>query len=114
MSIFDLHHTTWFKKPDFQARMGTSMPSGTDTTTDEAPCRFLRLPAELRIMIYEYALQSEANLCPYYPSTNTCFGRIIEPNSTRVNKQIRSETLPVFYGTSTFILAYIGNLDDYI
>ncbi|GAB7339848.1 hypothetical protein MBLNU457_6383t1 [Dothideomycetes sp. NU457] len=78
----------------------------TRTKTDEAPCHFLRLPAELRIMIYELA-QPEMRLCYYNPWQNLFSEReqFSQPSITRVNKQIRSESLSIFYGTNTFTLA---------
>ncbi|GAB7337642.1 hypothetical protein MBLNU457_g2937t1 [Dothideomycetes sp. NU457] len=84
---------------------------GTQRAKTGAPCHFLRLPAELRTIIYEYALYEWAlrpgtKVCVYNHSEKTYYGNesYIQPKFTRVNQQIRAEALPMFYGMYTFVL----------
>lgn len=76
-----------------QTRAATCTRRGeyTTTTPDEGPCFLLRLPTELRFVIYKFAL-----------SEDDYFGR--EPDLTRVNKEITAKAPPIFYNTSTFTL----------
>ncbi|KAK5686564.1 hypothetical protein LTS10_002684 [Elasticomyces elasticus] len=73
---------------------------------------FLRLPPELRNMIYELALPMQQNYVPIIPSAPEaralvalCFFRPIAIRALLSSCQaIRTEALPMFYGNNTFIL----------
>ncbi|KAK4544940.1 hypothetical protein LTR36_003845 [Oleoguttula mirabilis] len=58
---------------------------------------FLDLPAELRNDIYHLALTHD---------TVTVTDRLIEPALLSTTRQIRRETLPIFYGANTFEAPY--------
>jgi hypothetical protein len=67
--------------------------------TDTLPCRFLDLPAELRLMVYGYIFP------PFIPSTNLCDNdKIKKPQVAvlRVNKQIYQEASSVLYDELPF------------
>ncbi|RMY65629.1 hypothetical protein D0864_12041, partial [Hortaea werneckii] len=72
-------------------------------------CHLLELPPELRDLIYEYTLQSDSRsnqlvtfqLDHYQRDTLT---QAVQPPLLRLNRQIRQETLPLFYSTQLFIL----------
>ncbi|PPJ51503.1 hypothetical protein CBER1_07969 [Cercospora berteroae] len=60
-----------------------------------------KLPAELRNNIYKFVLEAEKPLviCSQSRNLNTA----TQPSLTRVCRQIRSETLEIFYHSNTFI-----------
>ncbi|KAI7569872.1 hypothetical protein KC317_g2945, partial [Hortaea werneckii] len=72
-------------------------------------CHLLELPPELRDLIYEYTLQSSDSsnrmvtfkLDHYQRDTLT---QAVQPPLLHLNRQIRQETLPLFYSTQLFIL----------
>jgi hypothetical protein len=68
----------------------------TDMELDQSPATyrpgFMRLPAEIRNQIFEYVVVQPLPLEARRP----------EPAITRVNKQIRDESLPIFYKQNTF------------
>ncbi|KAK3630384.1 hypothetical protein LTR56_006939 [Elasticomyces elasticus] len=75
----------------------------------EATSRLLALPAELRTSIWEYtffpaAAEGFAALpgCPVI--IDESHEDSAQPPITRVNRQIRNETLPMFYNLNTFIV----------
>ena len=79
---------------------------------------FLSLSAELRLRIYELALLPEPSTVKGYDddavltlnphadvhvkTASTSSSTAVQPALTRLNHQIRHETLPVFYGQKTF------------
>lgn len=80
-----------------------------------APSPFLALPAELRLEIYEYALQEQSvvgvggsyTLSPLAPKV---FGgdaakQATQPSLLRVSRHLRRETLALFYRLNNFVLA---------
>lgn len=79
------------------------------------PSKLLELPAELRVAIYEHALAEHFNLGigGSYKTSRTAplvFGgdavkRATQPPLTQVSRQIREETLPLFYQLNRFVLA---------
>lgn len=72
---------------------------------------FLDLPAELRNRIYEHLLplrQDWRIIATPFRDDLMLFGD--QPAITRVSKQIRAETLEMFYATNTFV-AYIQDSD---
>jgi len=95
----------------FVPRKGEDIHKATDTTIDDLTSYILRLPAELRISIYEYALQEPELYLQNWISTGRApvekaildRKRGAKPCITRVNKQVRAETLPIFYSINTFV-----------
>lgn len=72
---------------------------------------FTTLPAEIRNHIYELALPSkEVELVVASPFLDDLMALGIQPAITRTSKQLRSETLPMFYTNATFV-AYIKGFD---
>ena len=93
------------------------------TTTDVFP--FIKLPPELRIRVYEYAIISNriidlSNAEPkdftwggnevlqserlYFRIRRSFQAMVEQPPLSRVSKIVRQETLPIFYGQTTFLL----------
>lgn len=83
----------------------------------EGPFRILALPAELRVVIYEYALSYPAlsvdlcestgcRFCPFDPERPDLQTHITPDilSITRVNRQMYREALPVFYAVNHFDL----------
>lgn len=64
----------------------------------------LDLPAELRNVIYEYALVFERNIPPWDRPRHRKVEEWWQPALTRTNRMIRGETLPIFYALNTFSL----------
>lgn len=60
---------------------------------------FLRLPAEIRLNIYEYALQCDEEVCKITETTG-----IPEPALLLTCKTFRREAISVFYSIHTFVL----------
>ncbi|KAI7158576.1 hypothetical protein KC349_g4787 [Hortaea werneckii] len=81
-------------------------------------CLLLELPPELRDLIYEYTLKSESHsnqmvtfkLDPYQRDTLT---QAVQPSLLLTNRQIRQESLGIFYRSQTFILHSEGTKADY-
>ena len=69
-------------------------------------CQFLELPAEIRELIYGWALKSDKPtvtfLLDYHQRDVYTEG--VQPALTRVSKQVRKESLPVFYASNDFVL----------
>ena len=104
---------TWF--PPLMAFQGKSDGAISQTIP------FTDLPAEVRNGIYTYALVGEQQISIYsYPEDANRYGlpsrlmrelsgdvlglqrRVAQPPITRTSKQIRAETLPIFYGSNEF------------
>jgi hypothetical protein len=81
-------------------------PDSHDATVDQpAPKGFLSLPQELRDHIYELALVKPRNTITML-SNYSCFQSEVsaaQPALARVNRQIRQETLPIFYSANLFL-----------
>ena len=72
---------------------------------------FTSLPAEIRNRIYEYALpSSEDELIIATPCRDDLMSLGTQPPITKLSKQVRSETLEMFYANSKFV-AYIEEFD---
>jgi hypothetical protein len=69
-------------------------------------CRLLELPAELRDAIYEFALTSSKPTVTFQLDKyqKDSYAQAIQPALTRVSRQIRAESLPVYYACNDFIL----------
>ncbi|KAI6833488.1 hypothetical protein KC340_g2865 [Hortaea werneckii] len=80
-------------------------------------CLLLELPPELRDLIYEHTFPSESpsnqrvtfKLDPYQRDTLT---QAVQPSLLRTNRQIRQESLGIFYRSQTFILHCEGSKAD--
>lgn len=69
------------------------------------PFRFFDLPAELRNKIYTYALADAAEpACNLFAYT--------DPVVAMVSKQMRSESLPIFFAERTFVIVVGANYMD--
>ncbi|THY16868.1 hypothetical protein D6D02_03415 [Aureobasidium pullulans] len=83
----------------------------------EKPFRFMDLPAELRIMIYEYGMDKRNSYVPWECPKPPCFlhyhtwcekkkhrlaQQWLGPPLVMVNKQLRHEILPIYYATNDF------------
>ncbi|KAK0258746.1 hypothetical protein B0A54_15292 [Friedmanniomyces endolithicus] len=69
-------------------------------------CRLFELPPELRIAIFEYALTSDKTVVTFRLDDyqRDSLQEAVQPALTRVNRQVRLETLPVWYGCNILIL----------
>ncbi|KAI9672647.1 MAG: hypothetical protein M1831_000082 [Alyxoria varia] len=80
-----------------------------DVQNQQQPSPFLRLPREIRDMIYEYSLacaeESKKNSTTYIVPTSGKFN--YEPGLLHTCRQIQNEALPVFYARNIFVV----NLD---
>ena len=69
---------------------------------------FTNLPSELRIRIYEahFEQESEVEIPTMWHERHGLYGtwKNRQPPITRINCQIRAESLPTFYGLCTFRL----------
>ena len=72
-----------------------------DETNDEKPCGFLKIPPELRNTIYTLTLVFDEPI-EIKTHTNERSPGDMEPALLAINRQIRAEALPVFYGMNTF------------
>ncbi|CAK3798326.1 Hypothetical predicted protein [Lecanosticta acicola] len=93
-------------------------------------CRLLELPAELRIAIYEYALGEpfQLGVGGFYSKPNTGTPKVfggdavnaaLQPSLTRVSRQLREESLPLFYRQNRVMLAIHyrkarGEVDEFL
>ncbi|TKA83381.1 hypothetical protein B0A55_01012 [Friedmanniomyces simplex] len=68
--------------------------------------RLLELPPELRIAIFEYALASPKTVVSFRLDDyqRDSLQEAVQPALTRVSSQVRFETLPIWYGCTTFVL----------
>ena len=67
---------------------------------------FLRLPAELRNHIYQMVLVKSDLIDTTCSSTFYKMQALVaQPALTKVCRQIRAETLPIFYGANVFLVA---------
>lgn len=73
--------------------------SPTKGSSGVRPAKFLDLPREIRDIIYEYAVRSPHNLAVARR----------QPRITRVSRQVREETLAMFYEKNEFVV-FLGIL----
>ncbi|KAK4635652.1 hypothetical protein CLAFUW4_01044 [Fulvia fulva] len=68
--------------------------------------RLLRLPAEIRSLIYEYAVASDKTVVTFRldPYQRDCYEHAIPPPLALVSHQVRAESLPAYYSCNDFIL----------
>lgn len=68
--------------------------------------RLLNLPAEIRCLIYEYAVSSDKTAVTFRldPYQRDCYDHAVPPPVTFVSRQVRAESLPAFYGCNDFVL----------
>lgn len=77
------------------------------TAWPETPrCRLLELPAELRDLIYDFALTSPKPLVTFHLDAyqKDSYTHATQPPLTRVSRQLRYETLPIYYSSNAFVL----------
>ncbi|TKA27961.1 hypothetical protein B0A50_04027 [Salinomyces thailandicus] len=89
------------------------MTSGPASQRDFLPA-LLRLPRELRDEIYTHLfppMSASITTPAPHPSSNNSIPIGTQPPSTRVNTQLRHETLPLFYHNTTFQLALTGPIE---
>lgn len=73
------------------------------TGSQQAVSPFLRLPPEIRNIIYkEVLIQPGCGCARPHPTRPLPLCTLAQPPLTRVNRQIREECLPVYYGSNTF------------
>ena len=74
--------------------------------TKRTRCHLLELPAELRTYIFELALISDKTLVTFHLDKyqQDTLQEATQPSLTRVSRQLRSESLLLFYSCNTFIL----------
>ena len=94
------------------------MRQSSEFADEHGQINFLLLAAELRLRIYEYALgpSSESTMHEVFINEKHIKEhpkRHLQPAITMINRHIRKEALPVFYGTSMFIAPFFfgGRLD---
>ncbi|CAK4032274.1 Hypothetical predicted protein [Lecanosticta acicola] len=70
------------------------------------PSRLLNLPAEIRNLIFEYAVTSQKTVVTFRPDhfQRDSFTAATQPPLTRVSRQVRSESLPIYYECNDFVL----------
>lgn len=70
------------------------------------PSRLLALPVELRDLILEYVLSSSKPMVTFRLDDyqRDCLSESTQPPLLFVNKQIRAEGLPIFYGCNEFVI----------
>ena len=81
--------------------MFVSLPQMMDGTNNKKPCAFLEIPPELRNTIYAMTLIFEEPIEIKTHRNGQSPGGI-EPALLAINRQIRVEALPVFYGMNIF------------
>ncbi|KAK0945445.1 hypothetical protein LTR29_003050 [Friedmanniomyces endolithicus] len=69
-------------------------------------CRLFGLPPELRILIFEYALTSDKTVVTFRLDDyqRASLQEAVQPALSRVSRQLRLETLPVWFGCNILIL----------
>ena len=80
----------------------------TDSETQEHQLsRLERLPSELRTQIWYYAVVEDEPVIAAFPTNEKRTAwYTVQPKLAMVNKQIRDETLPMYYAENTFVLEY--------
>lgn len=84
------------------------------SSTKPPRSHLLDLPAELRTYIFELAVTSEEPLATFHLDKyqNDTRQEAVQPALTRVSRQLRSESLLLFYACNTFILHTEGHKAD--
>ncbi|KAK5113577.1 hypothetical protein LTR85_010805 [Meristemomyces frigidus] len=69
-------------------------------------CRLLELPPELRDAIFEFALTSDKTLVTFRLDTyqRDSYTQATQPPLTRVSRQLRHESIPIYYAANDFVL----------
>lgn len=77
-------------------------------------CRLLELPPELRDAIFEFALTSEKTIVTFRLDgyQKDSYTQAIQPPLTQVNRQVRHESIPIYYASNDFVLHTEGNKSD--
>lgn len=76
--------------------------------------RFLELPPELRDLIFEFALTSGRTLVTFRLDDyqRDSYLQATQPSLARVNRQLRHESLPIYYACNDFVLHTEGSKAD--
>lgn len=87
-----------------RTRSATAKSAAVSSTgSQQAVLPFLRLPPEIRNIIYkEILIQPGCGCARSHPIKPLPLFTLAQPPLTRVNRQIRQECLPVYYGSNTF------------
>nr|POE49216.1 hypothetical protein CFP56_32366 [Quercus suber] len=77
-----------------------------DWLSPQPRSRLLDLPSELRDLIFEYALTSPSTVVTFRldPYQEDSYSQAVQPALTRANRQVRRESLPVWYGHNAFVM----------
>ncbi|KAK5693320.1 hypothetical protein LTR17_025103 [Elasticomyces elasticus] len=76
------------------------------TSTREQQSRLLELPAELRTQILELLLIARSSIAVSNSGSRQPCKPATQPAISRTNRQLRHESLPIFYSANTFVLRY--------
>jgi hypothetical protein len=68
--------------------------------------RLFTLPAEIRTLIFEFIVATSDQLVTFRldPFQQQYYTTAVQPALTRVSRQIRSESLPIYYACNDFVL----------
>lgn len=68
--------------------------------------RLSDLPAEIRCLIYEFALTVDKTVVTFRLDSyqKDSYAQAIQPPLTRISRQIRSDSLPIYYECTNFVL----------
>lgn len=90
----------WYKK--LQERSAAR-----ETAAKSKSFRLMDLPPELRNRIYSFAFQNEKKF-----GKRRTLALVAIPNVTRICKQIRQETLPLYFATTSFRLSVASDFNN--
>lgn len=95
----------WFRSCSYQIAQMFHSKSAFKKMPSPPPSLLLSLPAEIRSLIFEYVVA-----CPERVTFNPdslqrqYYSIATQPPITRVSRQVRSESLPIYYETNDFVL----------
>jgi len=89
-------------------------PPTTSTLAAASRCRLLELPAEIRDAIYRFALTAEKPVVTFRLDDyqRDSYEQAVQPALTQVSRQVRQESLPVYFASNTFVLHTEGSKAD--
>lgn len=88
------------------------MPTSDSVNLVQKPFPFLSLPAEIRNAVYGVLVDRLVDSCHDEERDNSCLRE--QPAITRVNKQLRAESLPVFFGGIAVLLVTTESSRDWV
>lgn len=101
LSVPELQSLCRAKGVSSKAKTASRLARALEKADDNATFRFLDLPAEIRNMIYEV----------YFLDLPDLSSAHVQPPLTLVSRVLRTEALPVFYGSATFIFTILSDTD---